>query len=154
MINFEILNFEFKIPKIKFVWLNFANGFQPPGKTISEYLHDENYYTKADVVNELVIPQQGLDEFLIHNELEDDLTERHKNFLDEMKLKNTNGQNFFLYLQYSNIHTGIMNDVLKVYVVDCEFRTTPWNAKNALTLRLWSENTRVTSHKCELGPKP
>jgi arylsulfatase A-like enzyme len=84
-------------------------------KTISEYLHDENYYTKADVVNELVIPQQGLDEFLIHNEMEDNLTERHKNFLDEMKLKNTNGQNFFLYLQYSNIHTGIMNDVLKVY---------------------------------------
>jgi arylsulfatase A-like enzyme len=84
-------------------------------KTISEYLHDENYYTKADVVNELVIPQQGLDEFLIHNEMEDNLTERHKNFLDDMKLKNTNGKNFFLYLQYSNIHTGIMNDVLKVY---------------------------------------
>ena len=84
-------------------------------KTLSEYLHDENYYTKADVVNELVIPKQGLDEFLIHNEMEDNLTERHKAFLDDMKLKNTNGQNFFLYLQYSNIHTGIMNEVLKVY---------------------------------------
>jgi len=84
-------------------------------KTISEYLHEKNYYTKADVVNELVIPKQGLDEFLIHNELEDDLTIRHKSFLDEMKLKNESDQNFFLYLQYSNIHTGIMNEVLKVY---------------------------------------
>ena len=37
-------------------------------KTISQYLRDKNYYTMADVVNELVIPKQGLDEFLIHNE--------------------------------------------------------------------------------------
>lgn len=84
-------------------------------KTISEYLHDENYYTIADVVNELVIPKQGLDEFLIHDEMKDDLTQRHKTFLEQMKLKNDQGQNFFLYLQYSNIHTGIMNEVLKVY---------------------------------------
>ena len=84
-------------------------------KTISEYLHDEKYYTKADVVNELVIPKQGLDEFLIHDEMNDDLTHRHKIFLEEMKSKYDQGQNFFLYLQYSNIHTGIMNDVLKVY---------------------------------------
>ena len=84
-------------------------------KTISEYLHDDNYYTKADVVNELVIPKQGLDEFLIHDEINDNLTHRHKIFLEEMKSKYDQGQNFFLYLQYSNIHTGIMNDVLKVY---------------------------------------
>jgi arylsulfatase A-like enzyme len=32
-----------------------------------------------------------------------------------MKQKNEKGQNFFLYLQYSNIHTGIMNEVLKIY---------------------------------------
>jgi len=84
-------------------------------KTISQYLHDKNYYTMADVVNELVIPKQGLDEFLIHNEIKDDLTKRHKSFLEQMKLKNEQDQNFFLYLQYSNIHTGIMNEVLKVY---------------------------------------
>ena len=84
-------------------------------KTISQYLRDKNYYTMADVVNELVIPKQGLDEFLIHNEKKDDLTKRHKSFLEQMKLKNEQDQNFFLYLQYSNIHTGIMNEVLKVY---------------------------------------
>ena len=84
-------------------------------KTISQYLHDENYYTMADVVNELVIPKQGLDKFLIHDEMKDDLTQRHKSFLEQMKSKNDQDQNFFLYLQYSNIHTGIMNEVLKVY---------------------------------------
>lgn len=84
-------------------------------KTISEYLHDLCYYTCADIVNELVIPKQGLDEFLIHDEMKDDLTERHMNLLQQMKSKNNKNQNFFLYLQYSNIHTGIMNEVLKVY---------------------------------------
>ena len=84
-------------------------------KTLTEYLHDESYYTVADVVNELVIPRQGFDEFLIHDELNDDLTKRHKTFLEKMRMKNSQGQNFFLYLQYSNIHTGIMNDVLKRY---------------------------------------
>ena len=84
-------------------------------KTLTEYLHDLEYHTLADVVNELVIPKQGFDNFLIHDELKDDLTLRHCNLLEEMKKYNSEEENFFLYLQYSNIHTGIMNDVLKVY---------------------------------------
>ncbi|MHA7733152.1 sulfatase family protein [Nitrosopumilus sp. S6] len=84
-------------------------------KTLTEYLKDQEYYTLADVVNELVIPKQGFNEFLIHDELKDDLTLRHCNFLDDMKEKTSSGKNFFIYLQYSNIHTGIMNEVLKVY---------------------------------------
>ena len=84
-------------------------------KTLTEYLHDENYFTMADVVNKLVIPKQGFDKFLIHDELNDNLTLRHCDFLTDMKKIESDGKNFFLYLQYSNIHTGIMNDVLKVY---------------------------------------
>ena len=84
-------------------------------KTLTEYLHDKNYYTMADVVNKLVIPKQGFDEFLIHDELNDNLTLRHCDFLTDMKKIESGGKNFFLYLQYSNIHTGIMNEVLKVY---------------------------------------
>lgn len=84
-------------------------------KTLTEYLHDLEYYTLADVVNELVIPKQGFNKFLIHDELKDDLTLRHCNFLEEMNKINSEGKNFFLYLQYSNIHTGIMNEVLRVY---------------------------------------
>ena len=84
-------------------------------KTLTEYLHDENYHTCADVINDLVIPKQGFDDFFIHDELKDNLSLQHKDLLKTMKAYNDDGQNFFLYLHYSNIHTGIMNDVLKVY---------------------------------------
>ena len=84
-------------------------------KTLTEYLHDENYYTYANVINDLVIPKQGFDDFFIHDELKDDLSLQHKDILKTMKTHNDDGQNFFLYLHYSNIHTGIMNGVLKVY---------------------------------------
>jgi len=88
-----------------------ANKF----KTISEYLHENGYYTCADTVSKLTIPKQGLDELNIHDEINDDLILRHKDFLKNMKKKNSEGKRFFLYLQYSNIHTGIMEQVLKVY---------------------------------------
>ena len=84
-------------------------------KTLTEYLHDENYHTCADVINELVVPKQGFDDFFVHDEVKDDLSSRHKDLLKTMSTYNNNDQNFFLYLHYSNIHTGIMNDVLKVY---------------------------------------
>lgn len=84
-------------------------------KTITEYLHELNYYTYSDVVNELVIPKQGFDKFIIHDENKDDLTIRHTNLLEQMKIQNNNGKEFFLYVQFSSIHTGIMNEVLKVY---------------------------------------
>ena len=84
-------------------------------KTLTEYLKDHNYYTYADVINVLVVPKQGFDNYMVHDELKDDLTTRHTEILQEMSLKSQDGQNFFLYLHYSNIHTGIMNEVLKVY---------------------------------------
>jgi arylsulfatase A-like enzyme len=84
-------------------------------KTLTEYLKDHNYYTHADVINELVVPKQGFDNYVVHDETKDDLAARHKELLDAVSSKLQNGQNFFLYLHYSNIHTGIMNQVLKVY---------------------------------------
>ena len=82
---------------------------------MTEYLHDVEYYTLADIVNTLVIPQQGFDEFLIHDERKDDLTLRHKELLKKMKIKYENNQNFFLFLHYSNIHTNIKKNVLKKF---------------------------------------
>jgi len=84
-------------------------------KTLTEYLKENNYYTYADLINQLVVPKQGFDNYVVHDELNDDLVERHKNLLDQMNQKNSQNQNFFLYLHYSKIHTGIMNEVLKVY---------------------------------------
>jgi len=84
-------------------------------KTLTSYLHDNEYYTHADVINKLVIPKIGFDEFVVHDELNDDLTERHLGLINQMKKITDSGKNFFLYLHYSNIHTGIMNEVLKKY---------------------------------------
>ena len=83
-------------------------------KTITEYLHDQNYYTSADIVSEIVIPKQGFDEFQIHDEEKDDLTLRHLDIIERTYANNKN-KNFFLYLQFSDIHTGISNEVLQVY---------------------------------------
>ena len=63
----------------------------------------------------ILIPKQGFDEFQIFDEYNDDLILRHSNLIEKMKTKNEDGQNFFLYLQFSNIHTGISNEVLRVY---------------------------------------
>ena len=84
-------------------------------KTITEYLKQNNYHTCGDIHSEIVIPKQGFDEFKIHDPYNDDLIQRHNELLEQMKIKNDNGNNFFLYLQYSNIHTTISDEVLKVY---------------------------------------
>ncbi len=84
-------------------------------KTITEYLKENNYHTCGDIHSEIVIPKQGFDEFKIHDPYNDDLTQRHSELLEQMKIKNDNGTNFFLYLQYSYIHTTISYEVLKVY---------------------------------------
>ena len=84
-------------------------------KTITEYLKENNYHTCSDIHSEIVIPKQGFDEFQIHDPYNDDLIQRHNELLEQMKIKNDNGNNFFLYLQYSNIHTTISDEVLKVY---------------------------------------
>ena len=83
-------------------------------KTLTEYLKTKNYDTHADVINQLVVPKQGFDNYVVHDELNDDLVKTHKTLLEEMNQRNSNN-NFFLYLHYSKIHTGIMNEVLKVY---------------------------------------
>ena len=84
-------------------------------KTLSLYLQEKGYYTYADVINDLVLPKIGFNSFVVHDELNDDLTTRHKLLLEEMKIKSDQNKDFFLYLHYSNIHTGIMEQVLKKY---------------------------------------
>jgi len=82
-------------------------------KTLTEYLQENNYYTYADVINQLIIPKQGFNEFIVHDEDNDDLIIRHKEILH--KLKSLTEKNFFVYLHFSSIHTGIKNEVLNVY---------------------------------------
>lgn len=84
-------------------------------KSLAKYLQDEGYITYADVINKLVLPHEGFDEFVVHDELHDNLTERHLSLLDKFNNLRKEGKKFFLYLHYSNIHTGIMEQVLKKY---------------------------------------
>jgi len=84
-------------------------------KTITEYLKENNFYTHADVINQLVVPEQGFDNYIVHDELNDDLVERHKFLLQQIHQNNLENKKSFLYLHYSKIHTGIMNEVLKIY---------------------------------------
>ena len=82
-------------------------------KTLPLYLKDKGYITHADVINKLVLPPTGFDQFIIHDELNDDLTKRHIGLINKFDNIRKNGNKFFLYLHYSNIHTGIMQQVLK-----------------------------------------
>ena len=84
-------------------------------KTLTEYFKNMNFVTHADVINKLVIPKQGFDNFIIHDEINDNLTSRHIELLEKINRSFLDGKNYFLYLHYSKIHTGIMNDVLKIY---------------------------------------
>ena len=84
-------------------------------KTLTEYLHDMGYYTYADVPSDIVLPNSGFDEFEVFDESLVDLKQRHSNLIEKMKSKNEDNQEFFLYLHYQSIHTGILNSVLKAY---------------------------------------
>ena len=50
-------------------------------KTLPRYMHDQNYVTYGDSINKLILPPDGFDELKIHDELNDDLTSRHKTLL-------------------------------------------------------------------------
>ena len=89
---------------------NFKKEFY---KTLPKFLKDTAYVTFGDSINRLVLPSVGFDELKIHDELNDNLTERHKLLLEKMEKLKQSGKKFFLYLHYSNIHTGIMQEVLK-----------------------------------------
>ena len=83
-------------------------------KTLTEYLHENGYHTECDLLNKLLVPKQGFDEFQIHDELNDNLVTRHSELVKKM-VDVSKEKKFFLYLHYSKIHTTIMNEVLKVY---------------------------------------
>ncbi len=84
-------------------------------KTLTEYLHENGFFTFADVPSDLVIPDSGFDQFQVYDESQVDLKNRHEKIIDEIKMKNDDGKRFFLYLHYESIHTGILNSVLKKY---------------------------------------
>jgi len=82
-------------------------------RTLTEYLKDENYCTHADIHSKIVIPKQGFDNFDIYDQNEN-LTLRHSKLLEKFSTI-SKSHNFFLYLHYDKIHSGITESILKKY---------------------------------------
>lgn len=79
--------------------------------TLTQYLKQNGYYTECDLIRDDTIPEQGFDKSRVHNEFNDDLVERHSEILTRIKTK----QPFFLFLDYSKIHTNLVTNVIKKY---------------------------------------
>ena len=84
-------------------------------KSLVTYLKDDGFYTCGDGHSKLILANHGFDEFHVHDETNTDLVNHHGKLLENMVIQNKEGKNFLLYLTYSSIHTGIMNQVLKKY---------------------------------------
>jgi len=84
-------------------------------KSLVTYLKDDGFHTCGDGHSKLILANHGFDEFHIHDETNTVLVNHHSKLLENMALQNKQGKNFLLYLTYSSIHTGIMNQVLKKY---------------------------------------
>ena len=84
-------------------------------KSLVDYLKENGYFTYADAQSDLIWANHGFDEFHVHDEQQDDLISLHTDILEKINIKNNNRKNFFLFLSYSKIHTGYMNEVMKVY---------------------------------------
>ena len=84
-------------------------------KTIVDYLHENNYYTCADVPTNLIMPKQNYDEYYVSDESSIDLKTHHYELLCKMKKLVDSKQKIFLHLHYSGIHEGIRDTVLKSF---------------------------------------
>ncbi|RJP29011.1 MAG: hypothetical protein C4533_04235 [Candidatus Omnitrophota bacterium] len=140
--------------------------------TLQQYLLGQGYYTKADVLSKIILPAQGFSEITVHDEYKDNLALRHKDMIKEAGTRAP----FFLFFQYSNIHTGIISQVVNKFTDDDKeyFHQTDRNlerydgfvAQAGRYLReiidlISNDNALrdtlivvLTDHGCSLGEKP
>jgi arylsulfatase A-like enzyme len=83
-------------------------------KILPEILQDNGYYTACDLLTDKIIANRGFNVHQAHNEYEDDLTQRHPEFIKN-SIKEANGKPIFLFLHSTRIHTITVSDVLKKY---------------------------------------
>jgi arylsulfatase A-like enzyme len=68
-------------------------------KTLAQYFKELEYQTYAQVLNDCVLPSQGVDKIEVHK-IGDDQIELHKNRITELSEEGP----FYGYFQYTNIH--------------------------------------------------
>jgi len=79
--------------------------------TITELLQEEGFFTCCDIASESLMPEKGFDEKNVYDEKTVDFQSRHK----ELILKLSGKQKFFLFLQYSDPHKHLVEEVMKKY---------------------------------------
>jgi len=79
-------------------------------KTLFQYLHNNGFYTEANLVSDSIIPHEGFDTIRAHDEYNDDLIKLHKDIIS-----NASNKQFFLLLHYGNLHTNGIINVAKKY---------------------------------------
>lgn len=96
-------------------------GLNKNVKTMAQYFKENEYYTHGDIMNEAVISPLGFDELNVHDEHNVEMLPHHKSIIETASTKK---QNFFLFLQYSKIHTdSIINVAKKFDDLDPEYFT-------------------------------
>jgi len=80
--------------------------------TLQEYLKGVGYYTRADTLNSLLVPNKGFDDLLTYDEDKVDMTSRHCEMIREVA-KNYN--KFFLFLHNEMIHVNWIKEVINQY---------------------------------------
>lgn len=79
--------------------------------TLAQYLKNSGYYCVGDFMDKIVAPRQGFDIFQSHKEHEDNLSSRHKEMIERIKLKGP----FFLFLHYTKIHSSLVKNIKGEY---------------------------------------
>ena len=79
--------------------------------TLPEILKRDGFFTACNVASERFMPEQGFDKYNVFDEYEIDYKTEHKKLLREL----SNEKRFFLFLQYSKLHTHLVKEVLKKY---------------------------------------
>lgn len=79
--------------------------------TLAQYMKEQGYHTECDLINESIIPNQGFEKIRSHDEFKDDLIKRHCEMLNQIK----NKEPFFLFFDYTKIHTNLVVNVIKKY---------------------------------------
>ena len=84
---------------------------------LPEILKRNGYFTACDLLNNAIVSARGFDIHQSHNELEDDLTKKHPQFLQHV-FQQADGKPAFVFLHFSRIHTATVTGVIKKYEWD------------------------------------
>jgi len=79
--------------------------------TLTELLHNNEYFTSCDIIDDSVIPSQGFDNFNIFDEATVNFNQRHSEIISKLSKQ----KKFFLFLHFTDTHKYLVRSVIKKY---------------------------------------